>query len=188
MLGLVTTTAATRTSASMPKSWACRCWSPSACSHHLPAYLPNAGIGRHGENVKASRGHKAGSSSKRGLQEVKARCVLAGGHSPRDIWPTFTGSTRQAPGFTRRVPRRYLLCENAIELSDRALTGTWRQHVRWCPCRRRWRTVPRRASEGTAVYRAVVHEFTVKKVPTRPLTYRGGSGVRSVTTNAHHTS
>ena len=46
-----------------------------------------------------------GSSVRRSLLEVKARCVAAGAHGPHDIWATFTGSTRQLPRFTRRAAR-----------------------------------------------------------------------------------
>ena len=119
-----TTAAATRISASMPKSLPRCCWPPSACSHHLPANLPNAGIVRCGEGAKVSRGQKQGSCSKRCLPEVKPRCVAAEGHSPRDISSTFTGSTRRAPGFTKRVTRMYLPRSSALRASHRFWTGT----------------------------------------------------------------
>ena len=123
MLEPATTAAATRMPASVRKSWRrCR-WPPSACSHHLPANLPNAGIVRCGEGAKVSRGQKEGSCSKRCLPEVKPRCVAAEGHSPRDSSSTFTGSTRRAPGFTKRVTRMYLPRSSALRASHRVWTG-----------------------------------------------------------------
>ena len=49
------------------------------------ANLPKAQILRGGENVKVSRGHMDGSSSKIYLPEVKIRGALAGRHSSPDI-------------------------------------------------------------------------------------------------------
>ena len=49
---------------------------------------PNPAIGRGSVGVSFSSSHKVGSRLKRCLPEVKIRCVLAGRHSPRDIWST----------------------------------------------------------------------------------------------------
>ena len=68
---LASTAVATQTSASVPKSLRhCPC-SPSSCSHHLPANLPNARFVGSGEHGSFSRGLKEGSSWKKCLPAVK---------------------------------------------------------------------------------------------------------------------
>ena len=83
----------------------------------------NARIMRGGENVKVSRGLRAGSSSKRCSYGVNTRCVGAGRHSPREISSTLPVRRADLHGFTRRETRMYLLRSNASRDLDRTLTG-----------------------------------------------------------------
>ena len=116
---LASTAATTQTSASVPKSLQrCRC-SPSSCSHHLPANLPNAGIVRGGEHGSFMCGHEASSSMKECLLGMHLRCVVSVRHGARDMCSTLPARCADLRGFTRRSTRMYLLCKNANELSDR---------------------------------------------------------------------
>ena len=99
--GLASTAATTRRFAVMPTRWSRCCCSPSCCSHHLPPSTPNLRVEHRRVDVSFSSGHKAGSGSKRCLPEVIARCVTAGGHSPRDTLSTLPARRAGRRGFAR---------------------------------------------------------------------------------------
>ena len=110
-------TAATKfMSASVPTSCRrCRC-SPSSCSHHLQLKQPNLALEHRRVDVSFSSGHKAGSGSKRCSPEVIARCVAAGGHSPRDICSTLPARRTDRRRFARSVGHMYLPRSSALRV------------------------------------------------------------------------
>ena len=114
--GLTSTAASTRTFAVMPTRWSRCCCSLSCCSHHLPPSTPNLSPEHRRVDVSFSSGHKAGSGSKRCLPEVIARCVTAGGHSPRDTLSTLPARRAGRRGFARSVGRRYVPRSSALRV------------------------------------------------------------------------
>ena len=101
----------------------CR-WPLSSCSHHWPAYLPNAGIERGGEHGSFMRGDEASSSMKGCSLCMYLRCVRATRASARDICSTLPARRVDLSRFTRSVTRMYRLCSNASCVTHRVLTGT----------------------------------------------------------------
>ena len=100
----------------------CR-WPLSSCSHHWPAYLPNAGIERGGEHGSFMRGDEASSSMKGCSLGMYLRCVRATRASAHDICSTLPARRVDLRRFTRAVGRMYLLSLNASCFSHRVLTG-----------------------------------------------------------------
>ena len=100
----------------------CR-WPLSSCSHHWPAYLPNAGIERGGEHGSFMRGDEASSSMKGCSLCMYLRCVRATRASARDISSTLPARRVDLSRFTRSVGRMYPLSSNASCDSIRVLTG-----------------------------------------------------------------
>ena len=93
----------------------CRC-SPSSCSHHLQLKQPNLALEHRRVDVSFSRGLRAGSGSKICLPEVIARCVTAGGHSPRDTLSTLPARRAGRRRFAMSVGRRYLPFSSALRV------------------------------------------------------------------------
>ena len=110
----------------------CR-WPLSSCSHHWPAYLPNAGIERGGEHGSFMRGDEASSSMKGCSLCMYLRCMRATRASARDICSTLPARRVDLSRFTRAVVRMYLLSQNASRVLHRVLTATWRRRVRRDP-------------------------------------------------------
>ena len=102
----------------------CR-WPLSSCSHHWPAYLPNAGIERGGEHGSFMRGDEASSSMKGCSLCMYIRCVRALRASARDICSTLPARRVDLSRFTMSVRRRYLLCSDASRDLIRVWMGTW---------------------------------------------------------------
>ena len=153
-----TTTAATPpTTASVPKSLPRCCRPPSCCSHHLQPKQRNPVAERGWVDVSFSSSHRVGSRSMRCLLEVIPRCVVAGGHSPRDIRSSLSVRRAHLRKFTRSVRRMYLLWFNASRVSYRVLTGPWRRRVSRDPSSRHSRAVPHAASSGTGVQSVARH-------------------------------
>ena len=100
----------------------CR-WPLSSCSHHWPAYLPNAGIERGGEHGSFMRGDEASSSMKGCSLCMYLRCLRATRASARDICSTLPARRVDLSRFTRSVVRMYPLSSNASRDSIRVLTG-----------------------------------------------------------------
>ena len=80
--------------------------------------------GRGWVDVSFSSSHRVGSRSMRCLLEVIPRCVVAGGHSPRDIRLSLSVRRAHLRKFTRSVRRMYLLWFNASRVLHRTWTGT----------------------------------------------------------------
>ena len=80
----------------------CR-WPLSSCSHHWPAYLPNAGIERGGEHGSFMRGDEASPSMKGCSLCMYLRCVRATRASARDICSTLPARRVDLSRFTRAV-------------------------------------------------------------------------------------
>ena len=117
--GLASTAASTRRFAVMPTSRPLCFRPPSCCSHHLPqstSQTPKLSSGHRRVDVSFSSGHKAGSGSKRCSPEVIARCVAAGGHSPRDTLSTLPARRAGRRGFARSVGRRYVPRSSALRV------------------------------------------------------------------------
>ena len=91
--------------------------------HHLPAYLPNAGIERGGEHGSFMRGDEASPSMKGWSLCMYLRCVRATRASARDICSTLPARRVDLPRFTMSVTRMYLLSADASRDSNRILTG-----------------------------------------------------------------
>ena len=101
----------TDASASVPKSLRrCRC-SPSSCSHHLPANLPNARFVRGGEHGNFVRGDEAISSMNGCSLCMYRRCVADVRPIAHDICSTLPARRVDLRRFTRvvLVGRMYLL-------------------------------------------------------------------------------
>ena len=114
----------------------CRC-PMSSCSHHLPAYLPNAGIERGGEQGSFIRGHEASPSMKGCLLGMNLRCVVPVRRSARDLCSTLPARRVDLSRFTMAVTRMYLPRSDASRDSIRVFLGTWRRRVStpsayWC--------------------------------------------------------
>ena len=117
------------TSASVPKSLRrCRC-SPSSCSHHLPANLPNARFVRGGEHGNFVRGDEAISSMNGCSLCMYRRCVADVRPIAHDMCSTLPARRVDLRRFTRSVTRRYRLCWNASRVLHRILTGSRRPRV-----------------------------------------------------------
>ena len=101
---------------SVPKCYRCCRWPLSSCSHHWPAYLPNAGIERGGEHGSFMRGDEASSSMKGCSLCMYLRCVRATRASARDMCSTLPARRVDLSRFTRSVGRMYLLCFNALRV------------------------------------------------------------------------
>ena len=134
---------------SVPKCYRrCR-WPLSSCSHHWPAYLPNAGIERDGEHGSFMSGHEASPSMKGCVLGMNLRCVVPVRHSAPDMCSTLPARCADLRGFTRRSTRMYLLCSNALRDMLRTWMGTRRRCATVCPSSRHGRAVPEAAVEGT---------------------------------------
>ena len=146
---LASTAATTQTSASVPKSLQrCRC-SPSSCSHHLPANLPNARFVRGGEHGNFVRGDEASSSMKGCSLCMYRRCVADVRPIAHDMCSTLPARRVDLRRFTRVVGRMYLLCWNASRVLHRVLTGSRRRRVCVTPSGRHGCAVAEAAVEGT---------------------------------------
>ena len=146
----------------------CR-WPLSSCSHHWPAYLPNAGIERGGEHGSFMRGDEASSSMKGCSLCMYLRCVRATRASARDMCSTLPARRVDLRGFTSAVVRMYLLCQNASRDSHRVLTGPWRRRVRRDPSSRHGRALAEAAMDGTRVQSAPRHRKGPEKFLPEPL-------------------
>ena len=115
---LPSTIVAAPTNANVLTRW--RRWrrSPSCCSHHLPANLPNAGIVRGGEHGSFSRGHEASSSMKGCSLGMHLWCVAPIRPSAREMCSTLPARRVDLSRFTLAPKRMYLLCFNARYASD----------------------------------------------------------------------
>ena len=118
-----TTAAIPPTTASVATSWPRCCRPPSCCSHHLQLKQRNPVAERGWVDVSFSSSHRVGSRSMRCLLEVLPRCVVAGGHSPRDIRSSLSVRRAHLRKFTRSVRRMYLLWFNALRVLHRTWTG-----------------------------------------------------------------
>ena len=146
---LASTAATTQTSASVPKSLQrCRC-SPSSCSHHLPANLPNARFVRGGEHGNFVRGDEAISSMNGCSLCMYRRCVADVRPIARDMCSTLPARRVDLRRFTRVVGRMYLLCWNASRVLHRTWKGTRRRRGTVCPSSRHGRGVSEAAVKGT---------------------------------------
>ena len=82
---------------------------------------------------------------------------MAGGHGPRDMWPTLPARRAERRGFTRRVTRMYLLSSDAsrdsISPDFDGDMETTRVHVAVQSAlgRRHGRALPEAAVAGTRV-------------------------------------
>ena len=114
--GLASTAASTRRFAVMPTSRPLCFRPPSCCSHHLPPSIAKPTPEHRRVDVSFSSGHKAGSGSKRCSLGVIARCVAAGGHSPRDTLSTLPARRAGRRGFARSVGRRYVPRSSALRV------------------------------------------------------------------------
>ena len=131
----------------------CR-WPLSSCSHHWPAYLPNAGIERGGEHGSFMRGDEASSSMKGCSLCMYLRCVRATRASARDICSTLPPRCVDLRGFTSAVVRMYPLSSNASRDSIRVLTDARRRRVCQHPSGRHGCALAEAAVVGTRVQSA----------------------------------
>ena len=131
----------------------CR-WPLSSCSHHWPAYLPNAGIERGGEHGSFMRGDEASSSMKGCSLCMYLRCVRATRASARDICSTLPARRVDLSRFTRSVGRMYPLSSNASCVSHRFFSATGRRRAAMSPSRRHGCAVAEAAVAGTRVQSA----------------------------------
>ena len=123
-------------------------------------------------DVSFSSSHRVGSRSMRCLLEVIPRCVVAGGHSPRDIRSSLSVRRAHLRKFTRSVRRMYLLWFNALRVSYRVLMGSCARRVAMTPSSRHGRAAPCRTQRpevpASKASRAISQGQS--DVPSHPLT------------------